>query len=66
MTRRSAAAAPQNAGGEGGTTRIAAAAEQPSDGGDRLACVLGGAGLLLGAVALAVALRRGRPRAEAG
>ena len=71
VTRVSADAAPQNAGGEGGTARAAAttdprpAAEQPSDGSDTLALVLGGAGLLLGAAALVVALRRGRPRAEA-
>jgi uncharacterized protein YcnI len=74
VTRISAAAPAQDAGGEGGAARAAARtggaapapADEPSDGaGSTLALVLGAAGLLLGAAALIVALRRGRPRAEA-
>jgi uncharacterized protein YcnI len=69
VTRIAASVAPQNAGGEGGAARAAAtsgsrSAEEPADGGDTLALVLGGAGVLLGAAALAVALRRRRPRSE--
>jgi uncharacterized protein YcnI len=76
VTRVSASAPRQNAGGEGGAARASAttsgesarpagARQEPSDGGgSTVALVLGAAGVLLGAVALVVALRR-RPQAEA-
>jgi uncharacterized protein YcnI len=72
VTRISASAARQNAGGEAPAEQPATAgsatppAEASSDGGgDTVALALGAAGLLLGAAALAVALRRRRPRPRA-
>jgi len=71
VTKVSATAARQNAGGEGAAAAGAEpAASRPAadaddgDGGGALGIVLGAAGLVLGAAALAVALRR-RPRAVA-
>jgi uncharacterized protein YcnI len=71
VTKVSAVAARQNAGGEGAAAGGAEpAAQRPTadaddgDGSGALGIVLGVAGLVLGAVALAVALRR-RPKAVA-
>jgi uncharacterized protein YcnI len=76
VTKVSAAAPRQNAGGEGEGTAPEAGGAEPAataapadqsdgdDGGGTLGIVLGAAGLVLGAAALVVALRR-RPRAVA-
>ncbi len=72
VTRVTASAARQNAGGEGAETEAPAAAAAPASapaddddddgggGGGTLGLVLGGAGLVLGAAALVVALRTRR------
>ena len=71
VTRVSADAAPRTPAGRAGRRgprRRRTRGPPPSGrrtGSDTLALVLGGAGLLLGAAALVIALRRGRPRAEA-
>jgi uncharacterized protein YcnI len=71
VTTVSASASRQNAGGEGegeeaqeGAPAAAVAADDGDSGGATIGIVLGAAGLLLGAAALAVALRR-RPREAA-
>jgi uncharacterized protein YcnI len=72
VTRVSASAARQNAGGEVPAEQPAAPGRSPAPpaepasdgGGDTVALALGAAGLLLGAAALAVAFRR-RPRSRA-